>query len=141
MTGTILENLSTKKLSILVVSLLVCQFVCFLIGGLIGWYFCLFLWRYNKWMTEICFTAPIPASVQSILGTICDDVPGSFNDTSILLYSRGKGQCSQTNRDGIEKYDYHLANRMVFVFQVRCLYKFSTSLLGLEICGRLNLAR
>lgn len=36
MSGTILENLSTKKLSILVSSLLVCQLVCFLIGGLIG---------------------------------------------------------------------------------------------------------
>lgn len=56
----------------------------------------------------------------SILGTICDDVPGSHNDTSIWLYSRGVGQCSQTIRDGIEKHDYSLANRMVFVFQV-CL--------------------
>lgn len=36
MAGTILENLSTKKLTVLVVSLLVCQFICFLIGGLIG---------------------------------------------------------------------------------------------------------
>ncbi|KAG4072009.1 hypothetical protein HA402_010946 [Bradysia odoriphaga] len=99
MTGTILENLSTKKLTILVVSLLICQFVCFLIGGLI---------------------APIPASVQSILGTICDDVPGSHNDTSIWLYSRGAGQCSQTVRETIENKhdDYRLANKMVFVFQM-----------------------
>lgn len=36
MSGTILENLSTKKLSILVGILLVLQVVCFLIGGLIG---------------------------------------------------------------------------------------------------------
>ncbi|KAJ6634656.1 Protein wntless [Pseudolycoriella hygida] len=97
MTGTILENLSTKKLSILVVLLLICQFICFLIGGLI---------------------APIPASVQPILGTICEDVPGSHNDTSIWLYSRGLGLCSQTIREGIEKHDYHLANRIVFVFQM-----------------------
>lgn len=36
MAGTILENLSGKKLSILVGTLLVCQLICFLIGGLIG---------------------------------------------------------------------------------------------------------
>lgn len=36
MAGTILENLSAKKLTILVSALLVCQLVCFLIGGLIG---------------------------------------------------------------------------------------------------------
>lgn len=36
MAGTILENLSGKKLSILVGTLLVCQVICFLIGGLIG---------------------------------------------------------------------------------------------------------
>lgn len=36
MSGTILENLSTKKLSILVGILMICQVVCFLIGGLVG---------------------------------------------------------------------------------------------------------
>lgn len=36
MAGTILENLSAKKLTILVSALMVCQLVCFLIGGLIG---------------------------------------------------------------------------------------------------------
>lgn len=36
MAGTILENLSGKKLSILVGTLLICQLVCFLIGGLVG---------------------------------------------------------------------------------------------------------
>jgi Fe2+ transport system protein B len=40
MTGTILENLSGRKLTILVSSLMLCQLVCFLIGGLIG-KFCL----------------------------------------------------------------------------------------------------
>lgn len=71
-------------------------------------------------LNENISTAPIPASVQQILGTICDDVPGSHNDTSIWLYSRGVNQCSQSIREGIEKHDYHLANRMVFVFQVCC---------------------
>lgn len=36
MSGTILENLSGKKLTILVSFLLLCQLICFLIGGLIG---------------------------------------------------------------------------------------------------------
>lgn len=36
MGGTILENLSAKKLSILVSTLLVCLVACFLLGGLIG---------------------------------------------------------------------------------------------------------
>lgn len=36
MAGTILENLSGKKLTILVSILLICQLICFLIGGLMG---------------------------------------------------------------------------------------------------------
>lgn len=36
MPGTILENLSGRKLTVLVCALLVCQLICFLIGGLIG---------------------------------------------------------------------------------------------------------
>lgn len=36
-------------------------------------------------------TAPIPASVQTILGTICKDVPSAYNDTKIWLYPRGEG--------------------------------------------------
>lgn len=128
MTGTILENLSTKKLSILVASLLVCQFICFLIGGLIGTYFVFHIVFDDRSFSDVIvyklkfiFTAPIPASVQSILGTVCDDVPGSYKNTSVWLYSRGVGQCSRTIREDIEKHDYDLANHMVFVFQVCCL--------------------
>lgn len=36
MTGTILENLSGRKLTILVSCLLIGQFLCFLVGGLLG---------------------------------------------------------------------------------------------------------
>lgn len=36
MAGTVLENLSGLKLSILVGAFLLCQVICFLIGGLIG---------------------------------------------------------------------------------------------------------
>lgn len=43
MAGTILENLSGKKLSILVGTLLICQVICFLIGGLIGNFSIIFL--------------------------------------------------------------------------------------------------
>lgn len=38
MAGTILENLSGRKLAYLVSTLLICQIICFLIGGLIGKY-------------------------------------------------------------------------------------------------------
>ncbi|KAK5641686.1 hypothetical protein RI129_010233 [Pyrocoelia pectoralis] len=59
MPGTILENLSGRKLSILVGILLICQIACFLIGG---------------------FVAPSPAGSQSILTTVCyDDQPDLFN--------------------------------------------------------------
>ncbi|XP_031626580.1 protein wntless [Contarinia nasturtii] len=97
MAGTILENLSGKKLSILVGTLLVCQVICFLIGGLI---------------------APVPASVQTILGTVCKDIPGSFNDTTKWVYSRGLGQCETIQQTDLERHDVRLANQIVFVFQM-----------------------
>lgn len=97
MSGTILENLSGKKLSILVSSLLFLQFLCFLLGGLI---------------------APVPSSVQTILATICKDVPGSHNDTSIWLYSRGDDHCQSLEHLDIENHDLKMANQIVFVFQM-----------------------
>lgn len=36
MAGTILENLSGRKLTVLVATLLMLQVLCFLIGGLVG---------------------------------------------------------------------------------------------------------
>lgn len=58
MPGTILENLSGRKLSVLVVILLTCQLVCFLVG----------------------LIAPSPASSQGILATVCiDDNPKDDN--------------------------------------------------------------
>ncbi|XP_053694928.1 protein wntless [Sabethes cyaneus] len=97
MTGTILENLSGKKLSILVSCLLFLQFLCFLLGGLI---------------------APVPASVQTILATICKDVPGSHNDTSIWVYSRGEDHCQSLDHLDINSHDLKMANQIVFVFQM-----------------------
>lgn len=99
MPGTILENLSGRKLTILVCALLVCQVICFLVGGLI---------------------APIPSSVQNILPTICKDIPGSFNDTTIWLYSRGNGKCERIPDEEFlsDNRDISLANQIVFVYQM-----------------------
>lgn len=120
MAGTILENLSGKKLTILVVALLVCQLVCFLIGGLIGKNSDLNALRCCEILRSFFeIVAPVPASVQNILGTACKDVPGSYNDTSIYLYSRGDGKCVPIEEDDIETHDVRMANQIVFVFQVR----------------------
>lgn len=66
-TGTVIENLSGRKLGILVGVLVLCQVFCFLIGGLV---------------------APIPASAQNILATVCADkgnaTPWYFIHVTIL---------------------------------------------------------
>lgn len=72
MTGTIIENLSGRKLAVLVSFLFLCQIVCFLIGGLV---------------------APVPANAQTMLGTICKDTTTMKNDTTKWFYNRGKGKC------------------------------------------------
>ncbi|CRK99287.1 CLUMA_CG012559, isoform A [Clunio marinus] len=97
MSGTILENLSGKKLTILVSFLLFCQLICFLIGGLL---------------------APVPSNVQTIIGTICKDRPGSHNDTSIWLYSRGGKKCEVLDHNEIREDSLRMANKLVFVFQM-----------------------
>ncbi|XP_034481683.1 protein wntless [Drosophila innubila] len=97
MSGTILENLSGRKLSILVSSLLLCQVACFLLGGLY---------------------APLPAGHQTVLGTKCRDMPGRQNDTSFFLYSRGAGACNPVPYDEIEDDVLKMANKLVYVFQM-----------------------
>ncbi|KAF5288100.1 hypothetical protein FQA39_LY15525 [Lamprigera yunnana] len=65
MPGTILENLSGRKLSVLVVILLLCQIACFMLGG---------------------FISPSPASSQSILSIVCiDENPSLFSQRSRWL--------------------------------------------------------
>lgn len=121
MAGTILENLSGKKLSILVGTLLVCQVICFLIGGLIGKLKLSWKLLYQSLIKHNNFirsTAPKPVSVQSILGTICEDIPGSFNDTSKWIYSRGVGKCESLLPSDLNRHDVRMANKIVFVFQV-----------------------
>ncbi|XP_024942910.1 protein wntless isoform X2 [Cephus cinctus] len=97
MQGTIIENLSGKKLSVLVVLLIIAQIVCFLIGGLV---------------------APRPASSQNILGTPCRDIRinGSEPGGGKWFYSRGKGSCIPVR---FEEFDnHHQAFQVVYVFQM-----------------------
>lgn len=95
MPGAIVENLSGRKLIVLVTILLICQISCFLIGGLI---------------------APTPSNADSILATKCLD-PG--NNSNSWFYVHGKGRC---NSISLEKYGsddhYKLANQIVFAFQI-----------------------
>ncbi|XP_058806011.1 protein wntless isoform X2 [Phymastichus coffea] len=75
MQGTIIENLSSKKLSMLVALLLIGQLVSFLIGGLV---------------------APPPSNSQNILGIACVDVPtvnGTPPGLDTWIYFRPPGKC------------------------------------------------
>lgn len=69
-------------------------------------------------MVVVVISAPVPANVQTILGTVCRDVPGSYNDTTKWVYSRGAGKCQTVNQDLMEANNFDLANQIVFVFQV-----------------------
>ncbi|OAD53292.1 Protein wntless [Eufriesea mexicana] len=117
MQGTIIENLSGRKLSVLVILLIIAQIICFLIGGLI---------------------APTPASSQNILGTPCKDirVNGSEPGEGKWFYSRGKGSCIpidmnrwQQNLIGVLQVDiaYHsqieIAPRTKITLDARLAYR------------------
>ncbi|KAL1110355.1 hypothetical protein AAG570_007886 [Ranatra chinensis] len=95
MPGSVLENLSGKKLAVLVVLFLICQIICFLIGGLI---------------------APKPSSTDTILATKCLD---KTNNTAEWFYIRGENKCSTMNINvfSYEKYE-RIANQIVFSFQM-----------------------
>ncbi|KAL6265526.1 protein wntless [Pogonomyrmex barbatus] len=98
MQGTIIENLSGKKLSILVILLIIAQIVCFLIGGLI---------------------APTPASSQNILGTPCKyvSVNGS-HDENKWFYSRGEGSCTPVDMHHFSLDTHQQAYQVVYTFQM-----------------------
>ncbi|XP_047493046.1 protein wntless-like isoform X1 [Penaeus chinensis] len=96
MAGAIIENLSGRKLGILIGFLMICQIACFLVGGLI---------------------APSPSSVMSMLGTKCIDK--NYKNTQ-WYWSRGKQPCKS-----IGDFDSHIvqeqmisANDIVFSFQI-----------------------
>ncbi|XP_001603834.1 protein wntless [Nasonia vitripennis] len=76
MQGTIIENLSGKKLSVLVLLLVLGQIVSFLVGGLV---------------------APPPSNSQNILGTACLDqrnANGTAPGIDKWIYSRPAGKCN-----------------------------------------------
>ncbi|XP_022818707.1 protein wntless [Spodoptera litura] len=95
MTGTIIENLSGRKLAILVSFLMLCQLTCFLIGGLV---------------------APMPANTQTILATVCRDTSIMKNDTTNWYYNRGKGACKSIDL-GQPHHDLSETD-IVFAFQM-----------------------
>lgn len=95
MTGTIIENLSGRKLAVLVTFLLLCQLTCFLIGGLV---------------------APMPANAQMMIATVCKDTTTVKNDTTKWFYNRGKGACQNI---GLENLHHDLSETdFVFAFQM-----------------------
>lgn len=122
--GVILENLSGKKLFVLVSSLLFCQLACFLIGGLVGK--SSFTWPGRDSVANVplsllndyvflLFTAPTPSAIDMVLASKC-----LYNDSNPWSYIRGDGKCFSYHSD-IYK-DSLIANTMandiVFTFQV-----------------------
>ncbi|KAF7394113.1 hypothetical protein HZH68_010932 [Vespula germanica] len=99
MQGTIIENLSGKKLSVLVILLIIVQIVCFFIGGLI---------------------APTPATSQNILSTPCKDIRinGTEPGAGKWFYSRGKGSCTHVDIDHFNLDSHHQAHQVVYTFQM-----------------------
>lgn len=63
-------------------------------------------------------SAPIPSSVQTILGTICRDKAGSHNDSAVWMYSRGHNRCEPLDHSEILSDNNRMANKLVFVFQM-----------------------
>ncbi|XP_023226791.1 protein wntless-like isoform X2 [Centruroides sculpturatus] len=105
MAGTILENLSGKKLAVLVSFILICQVICFLIGGCI---------------------APSPSNADMVLSTKCvldkPINPGEYDD--VWHIPRGKNGVP-INCNKIEELDdpkiirNHVSpNQIVFAVQV-----------------------
>lgn len=99
MQGTIIENLSGKKLSVLVVLLIIAQIICILIGGLV---------------------APKPATSQGILATACKDdrVNGSEPGSGKWYYARGKGACEAVDMTKHHIESQYQAYQVVYTFQM-----------------------
>lgn len=96
MAGAIIENLSGRKLGILIGFLMICQFLCFLVGGLI---------------------APAPSSVMSVLGTKCVDK--NYRKDK-WYWVRGTGKCRSIvdYNDSIVKDQHITSSNVIFTFQV-----------------------
>ncbi|XP_042243219.1 protein wntless-like isoform X2 [Homarus americanus] len=96
MAGAIIENLSGRKLGVLIVFLMICQVVCFLVGALI---------------------APAPSSVMSTLGTKCIDKEYKKDK---WYWTRGKGKCvSIIHLQDPAVHEQQInANNIIFTFQI-----------------------
>jgi len=97
MAGAVVENLSNRKLLILISILLIFQLICFLLGGLV---------------------APAPSNVQSVLATKCFDTQ---QNKSKFFYVRPSGSGCDKIDDlhGPEAEEKHYNDRnVVFAFQM-----------------------
>lgn len=61
--------------------------------------------------------APVPASAQSILGTVCRD-NSDRNDTKRWFYNRGEGHCQGLELAHMVSHQPKMANQLVFAFQM-----------------------
>uniref|UniRef100_A0A6B2E8C0 Protein wntless n=1 Tax=Phlebotomus kandelakii TaxID=1109342 RepID=A0A6B2E8C0_9DIPT len=113
MSGAVIETLSGRKLSGIVSLLLLCQLVCFLIGG---------LW------------APLPSSAQTVLATICQD-DGAFNDTQHFVWPHGDAACRALEGEALP---LRTAPRAVLAFQMP-LYSLDFSRWQQSLIGMLQI--
>lgn len=91
MPGVILENLSGRKLSVLVSVLAILLFACFLIGGIV---------------------APAPSNASSFTMIKCVD-----DDQHKWYYTRGVGSCKFLNSGDAEKL-HQMSKKVVFAVQI-----------------------
>ncbi|XP_071547630.1 protein wntless isoform X2 [Panulirus ornatus] len=96
MAGAIIENLSGRKLGVLIVFLMICQVVCFLVGALI---------------------APAPSSVMTVLGTKCID-KNYRKDKWYWPHGKGKCQSFEDLKDPVIEELQVDSNSIIFTFQV-----------------------
>jgi len=100
MTGTILENLSNRKLSVVLATIALIQIVSFLIGAFVGKNFCPHLIKilFNSFFLNLLFKlleAPSPSNTDQIIGTMC--LPTDYNQLSIPRHSIQNGQIIPKN--------------------------------------------
>lgn len=95
MPGVILENLSGRKLFVLVSILMILQVTCFLIGGLI---------------------APSPSAVDSILATKCYDA--NFNQSWFYVRGKNPNRCRPAHLYDHPEKQIQVANQIVFAYQL-----------------------
>jgi hypothetical protein len=127
MPGAILENLSGRKLLVLVAILIISQIICFLIGGLIGAYFGRLL-ACAPLFYKLLLSAPNPSSADITLASKCYDA-GNYTDK--WFYPRGQGRCHLLTQDDMKK--THLANQIVFAFQVNIIFQYHNLKIYLEM--------